>query len=112
MKRDQGDNINSVIGWLCGAIFLLAPVVALVYVFQQRWRPAFQACMICAMSLSGIIGVRALMLARGVQHQRFAWPCLNLLALLVIPLLAMGIASVIPWPHRKDRAPRLPECRT
>jgi hypothetical protein len=101
MKHAQVDNIGNAIGWLCGAVFLLAPVVALVYAFRQRWRPAFQAGAICALSLPSLVGVRALMIAQGLQHRRSEWLGLNMLALLVIPLLATRLAAAIPWPHPK-----------
>jgi DUF1365 family protein len=98
MKRENADNINSVIGWLCGAVFLVAPVAALAYALRRRWRPAFQAAMICVISLSCIVGARARMLAAGVQHKRPEWIGLNLLVLVVVPLLAMAIAWAISWP--------------
>jgi hypothetical protein len=100
MKRKQTDNIDYVIGWLCGAVFLVTPVVAVVYLFRHRWRPAFQAAIICAMSLLCIIGARALMLAVGVQHKRFEWIGLNVLVFLVFPSVATSIASAISWPRQ------------
>jgi len=101
MKRKQTDNnIDYVIGWLCGAVFLVAPVAAVVYLLRHRWRPAFQAAMICVMSLLCIIGARALMLAVGVRHKRFEWIGLNVLVFLVFPSVATSIASAISWPRQ------------
>jgi uncharacterized membrane protein len=99
MKHRQVDNINYVIGWLCGAAFLAAPVVAAVYLLRHRRRPALQALMICVMALPCIIGTHAVMIAGGIQHRRFAWIGLNVLVFLMFPLLATGITAAMPWPR-------------
>jgi hypothetical protein len=99
MKRNQIDNIDYLIGWLCGAVFVVAPVVAIVYLRQHRWRPAFQAGLICIISLSCIIGARALVLAAGAQGKRFVWIGINSAAFLIFPLIATAIASSISWPR-------------
>ncbi len=103
MKRNQVDNINYAIGWLCGAVFLVAPVAAVVYLLQHRHRPALQAAMIGVVSLPLIVGARALMLAAGVQHKRIAWIGINALVFLVLPLLTTGIVTWLAWPRRSER---------
>lgn len=99
MKRTQADNINYAVGWLCGAVFLAAPVAAVVYLLRHRRRPAVQAAMIGAVSLPSIVGARALMLAAGVQHKRVEWIGMNTLMFLVLPLLATAVVMGIPWPR-------------
>jgi hypothetical protein len=98
MKRKQPDNISFVIGWLCGAVFVAFPVVAIVYLFLRRTRPAVQAAMIGVIAFPCIIGVRAAMLAAGVQHKPLPWMGLNGLVFLVVPSFATAIAAAIPWP--------------
>ena len=108
MRRKNADNISSVIGWLCGAVFLVAPVAALAYALRRRWRPAFQAAMICVMSLPCIVVVRDRMLAAGVQRKRAEWIAINLLVLVVVPFLAMAFVWAISWPPaRVRRSPAL-----
>jgi len=106
MKRSHTDNIDYLIGWLCGAVFLLTPIVAIVYVLRHRRRPAFQAILICVMSLSCIMGGRALMLSVGVQHKHFVWISINWILFLVVPLVTTAIALVISWPHPSDHTGR------
>jgi hypothetical protein len=99
MKRDQADDIEYLLGWFCGAVFIGAPVAAIVYLFQHRRRSAFQAILIGAISLACIVGARALMLATGGQHRRSLWTGLNIVAFVVFPTLALVFARAIPWPH-------------
>jgi len=110
MKRQQPDNLNYVIGWLCGAVCFAAPLVAIVYLVLHRRRPAIQAVMIGIVSLACIVGARALMLAAGVQHKRVEWIGLNVLLFLAVPSFATLIASAISWPPpapaRPGRAPQ------
>lgn len=108
MKRTQADNIDYVVGWLCGAVFLVAPLAVAVYLLRHRWRSAFQAGVICVISLPCIIGARALMIAVGVQHKRLVWIALNVLVFLVFPLLATVIASNLPWPCQSRLHPERP----
>lgn len=103
MERDHEDNIHWGIGWVCGAIFLAAPIVMLLYLLRHRRRPAIQAALVCVVSLPFIIGVRALMLTLGVQHNRSQWTGLNALVLIVFPLLATRAAWMIPWPRSRQR---------
>jgi predicted anti-sigma-YlaC factor YlaD len=105
MKRKQTNNIDYVTGWLCGAVFVVTPVVAVLYLLRHRWRPAFQAGVIGVTSLLFIIAARALMLAVGVQHKRFEWIGLNVLVFLVIPSVATAVVSAISWPRQSSPQP-------
>ncbi len=98
MKQKQPDNINFVIGWLCGAVFVAFPLVAIVYLCLRRTRPAFQAAMIGVIAFLCILGARAAMLAAGVQHKPLPRIGLSGLLFLVVPSLATAIASAISWP--------------
>jgi hypothetical protein len=103
MKREQTANINYALGWLCGAVFLAAPVIVVIYLFRRKRRLAFQAGIIFAIALPSIIGSRALMLVAGMQRNRAEWLALNVLVLVVFPLIATAVARAISWP-RSDGA--------
>ena len=105
MARRQVHNINLLIGWFCGAVFLAAPVVAFVYLLRHQKRPALQAVLIGVLSFSCIVGARALMLAKGVQRQPREWIVLNALVFTLFPVLATGAAVVIPFAGSRRPGP-------
>ena len=107
MRRRELDNISPLAGWLCGAVFLATPVVAVFYLLRQRRRPALQALLICAISLACIVLARAWMLARGIPHSHFAWIGLNVLIFVAVPFLATVIATgIFPRAPKRRRSRR------
>ena len=105
LKRKRPDDIGYAVGWLCGALFITAPIAAAVYLYLHRRRPAIQAAMIGVISLLCIIGIRALMIASGIQHKPTEWNGLNALVFAVVPSIATWIVTTLAWPsagkHRK-----------
>jgi drug/metabolite transporter (DMT)-like permease len=98
VEQELEDNLAYPIGWLCGACFLLAPIVAAMYLVQRRRRKAAQAILIAILALLCIVGTRALLIRAGIRSRPGEWLVVNSAALILVPLVAVWLIHRVRWP--------------
>lgn len=84
----QSENIGYGIAWLCGAVFLAAPVVIAAYLLRHRGHKAFQCFVVATLSFTSILMARALMLSAGLQSNGSRWLLANLAVMTVSSAVA------------------------